>query len=649
MNQIFQLIIFTILSTIILLSSPIISNTYAEQNIDPKKKMIKISEIVQNLKPIINTCNLQEMKTYIKNNPDTFMVHNRLANGIIIQSINTCDNKFIKYILDIAPLTLKKTPGVFKDIEYSPLLIAILAKKYDLVKYIIKKGADVNQKVESLPIIYYAITAKNIDSNIVIYLIKKGADTNYVEPNFKTNILMPIVAKGNYKLFKYVIGKNKNIDLTLKDSKGRNLFYYAVDGKNLDIIDYLIDTNIDTTVLSSDKIKIMENINAKTLKHLEEKNIKITLTDDEIKSVWWRNHHDKRSAFLVEYLISKGFDINSKNSDGETALENILSGSFYDYDYAETLFKNGAKFVESNKPNKKPLLFHARDQDNYLLIKLLIDNGVDVNTVYDNNTLLTEEVSFKPNVDLVKYLIDNGADVNATDEWGSPALLASLPQSPLVVVEMLLEAGANVHGISKAEDYPITSSGLSDDPKYAELLLKYGAIIDTQTRDGSTALFYATKNNYIDTVKLLVENGADVNIKTNSCVAPVDYAIWIGNKKMVDYLISNGAVINEEFESLGVIEYMMQIIEDGSVGYVRDLLRNGYDVENRDKHGYTAFLKAVQVGDRYTVKILVGAGSDINAVTNKNETALMLAQKKGHKEVIEYLKEIATQNKFNLL
>ncbi len=644
MNKIFQLIIFTILPTIIPLSSPIISNTYAEQNIDQKKsKDERLDEIVQTLKPIINTCNLKEMKIYIENNPDTFMVHNGLANGIITQSINTCDNKFIKYILDIAPLTLKKTPGVFKDIEYSPLLIAILAKKYDLVKYIIKKGADVNQRVESLPIIYYAITEKNIDTNIVIYLIKKGADTNYVEPNFKTNILMPIVAEGNYKLFKYVIRKNKNIDLTLKDSKGRNLFYYAVDGKNLDIIDYLIDTDIDTTVLSSDKIKIMENINAKTLKHLEKKNIKITLTDDEIKSVWWRNHNDKRSAFLVEYLISKGFDINSKNSDGETALENILSGNYYDYDYAETLFKNGAKFVD--KPNEKPLLFHARDQDDYRLIKLLIDNGVDVNTMYDNNTLLTEEVSFKPNVDLVKYLIDNGADVNATDEWGSPALLASLPKSPLVVVEMLLEAGANVHGISKAEDYPITSSGLTDDPKYAELLLKYGAVIDAQTRDGSTALFYATKKNYIDTVKFLVENGADVNIKTNSCVAPVDYARWIGNKKMVDYLISNGAVINEEFEYLGVIEYMMQIIEDGSVGYVQDLLQNGYDVGNRDKHGYTAFLKAVQVGDRYTVKILVGAGSDINAVTNSNETALMLAQKKGHKEVIEYLKEIVTQNK----
>ena len=117
MNKIFQLTIFTILSSTILLSSSIISNTYAEQNINPQKtKDERLSEIVRNLKPIINTCNLKEMKIYIKNNPDTFMVHNGLANGIIAQSINTCDNKFIKYILDIAPLTLKNTPGIFNDI-----------------------------------------------------------------------------------------------------------------------------------------------------------------------------------------------------------------------------------------------------------------------------------------------------------------------------------------------------------------------------------------------------------------------------------------------------------------------------------------------------------------------------------------------------
>ena len=86
---------------------------------------------------------------------------------------------------------------------------------------------------------------------------------------------------------------------------------------------------------------------------------------------------------------------------------------------------------------------------------------------------------------------------------------------------------------------------------------------------------------------------------------------------------------------------MTQIIKDGSVGYVQDLLDNGYDVGNRDKYGYTAFLKAVEAGDRYTVMILVRAGSDVNTVTNSNETALMLAQKKGHKEVVEYLKKIA--------
>ena len=47
-------------------------------------------------------------------------------------------------------------------------------------------------------------------------------------------------------------------------------------------------------------------------------------------------------------------------------------------------------------------------------------------------------------------------------------------------------------------------------------LLERGAVIDTQSPDGLTAIVWATKFCHVEVMKLLIEQGADVTIPTNS-------------------------------------------------------------------------------------------------------------------------------------
>ena len=61
------------------------------------------------------------------------------------------------------------------------------------------------------------------------------------------------------------------------------------------------------------------------------------------------------------------------------------------------------------------------------------------------------------------------------------------------------------------------------------------------TKDGSTALMYATHRGDIDIVRLLLERGADPNKQTKDGWTPLMYATEKGNIDIVRLLLENGA------------------------------------------------------------------------------------------------------------
>jgi ankyrin repeat protein len=68
------------------------------------------------------------------------------------------------------------------------------------------------------------------------------------------------------------------------------------------------------------------------------------------------------------------------------------------------------------------------------------------------------------------------------------------------------------------------------------------------------------------------------------------------------------------------------------------LLRAGANAQTKDRNGWTPFLHAALRCDIPTVKRLIEAGSDINAVDKEGRSAYSLASKWGSKEVAEFIK-----------
>jgi len=79
--------------------------------------------------------------------------------------------------------------------------------------------------------------------------------------------------------------------------------------------------------------------------------------------------------------------------------------------------------------------------------------------------------------------------------------------------------------------------------------------------------------------------------------------------------------------------------EKGDEKAVELLLESGRVAVNvKDEYGWTALMLASRNGHKEVVKLLLKKGADVNAKNKGGWTALMLATLYGHKEIVEILK-----------
>ena len=122
---------------------------------------------------------------------------------------------------------------------------------------------------------------------------------------------------------------------------------------------------------------------------------------------------------------------------------------------------------------------------------------------------------------LVRELLDNGVDVHQTDEEGETPLLMACRKGNYALIKMLLAYGANVNAVGGPNNKTRTTTCLhyackNQYPEIVWLLLKHGADIDAMDEDGWRPLHYACRFNYWDTVRVLIEQGTMENVESSN-------------------------------------------------------------------------------------------------------------------------------------
>ena len=182
----------------------------------------------------------------------------------------------------------------------------------------------------------------------------------------------------------------------------------------VDLVELLIDEGIEINYLNEDHNislpkhflqRLMIYGDLEIFDHLIEKNIDLSITDYEEKTLLMYPLIKERSDILFKKLIDYGLDIHAKDRSDN----NIL---FY--------------------------LLKSRKERLVGTVKLLIDRNIDCShkNIFGRSPLM-QKLSYSQEMEeVINLIIQNGADVNAQDKRGKTALLYNL-RSPKICSQLI--------------------------------------------------------------------------------------------------------------------------------------------------------------------------------------------------------------------
>lgn len=289
-------------------------------------------------------------------------------------------------------------------------------------------------------------------------------------------------------------------------------------------------------------------------------------------------------------------------------------------------------------------------------INALLKSGANINAREPINGYFALQYAINwPDISLVKLLLDNGANVNLADKGGSTALTNVARRGGPVntaILKLLVERGADIHADNASA---IVDAAREAEPEVVRLLLAKGAPPNARNKDriNNTALMEAAGGRSVENVQLLLAAGADLQAVNNEGQTALMAAVRLDHRyrpsdrlPIIELLLNRGAEINQVDKSgqspllLSVRQHMSEaggVVAHAEV--VKLLLDRGANVQAKDERGDTALVVTAGVwrGSIEIAKLLLNKGINVNAQNKKGATALMVAVARPWPELVNLL------------
>ena len=277
---------------------------------------------------------------------------------------------------------------------------------------------------------------------------------------------------------------------------------------------------------------------------------------------------------ILELLIKHKADVNYINKiSGKSILVYFLEDKNINNAFVESLVKNGSNVINGTDyvcNGKSPSIYAIKKSLSADLLQILIQNDNNVNKIYKYDTALMFAITNK-NINAIKLLINNGADLNLVSENfvdhkfvpETPLMLAirlNLTGSYTDVIKLLLEGKVGLYVIVDDKSPLMYAIHQKSSIEVINLLLQYNS--NTNYVNSETSILNLLVTNYVypktnsnssdyegvDILKSLVKYGVDVNIKVKeesalSILYKARNYDSVSAVSMIQYLINSGATL----------------------------------------------------------------------------------------------------------
>ncbi|XP_062619355.1 ankyrin-1-like [Saccostrea cucullata] len=556
-------------------------------------------------------------------------------------------------------------PSHNKHRYITPVIAACLREKYDVVKYLVDNGADLNPQKSYYPALW--TPARTGDLRKVMELLKFGADCNKCSGREISPLYMAS-RFGHLEVVKKLI--EHGADINKCDIKGWSSLHIASLYGHSFVLETLIHKGAECDRCDKNKVTplhrasleghvpvveiLLKNgadsnkceIHGSSSLHLASLNGHLSVVETLLLHGAECDRCDEENltplhfasfrgfVLVVEKLVEHGADVNKCNNNGRSSLH--LASQNGQLSVVEKLISHGAKCGQCDINKSTPLHF-ASEEGHLPVVEKLIEHCADVKVCNIHGQSSLHLASKRGHLHVVKTLIRHGAKCDQYDINKSTPLHFASEEGHLHVVEKLIAHCAdvkvcNIHGQS-----PLHLASKRGQLHVVETLIRHGAECDQCDNNNLTPLHKACFGGHSLVVEKIIESGVDINKSDNKGSSPLLLAIWEGHLPVVEKLIELGADINTCY--INRWTPLLLASWEGHDLIVEKLLGSDADVNKCNNYGWSPLLLSSWKGHLSVVDILIMHGADINNVYINGWSPLSLASWEGHLSVVEKLIE----------
>ncbi len=276
------------------------------------------------------------------------------------------------------------------------------------------------------------------------------------------------------------------------------------------------------------------------------------------------------------------------------------------------------------------------------LVAKLIAARADVNAPQPDGSTALHWAAHHDDVKMAEALLKAHANPSAAMENGMTPLLLACESGNADLVKELLKAGADPNQTLDNGETPLMMAARTGSvPVLAALLAKGAKVDDKEKLRGTTALMWAAANSNADAARFLISKGADVSVRSGT-TAPgrPPYLAPAGRNRIEDFINGRGGsggghrVEEADPKARAQLAQEKELAEKALAAFPAP---KPVKPPREQWGGLTPLDFAVRQGSMETVKVLVGAGADVNQRSEYGWTALLVATQNRFYQIGVYL------------